>query len=119
MQDSLGGNTETYLVATVSPLIESIDETISTLKFADRAKCVMQRFKKNEFSAKDDTLIHKLQKEIYHLKELLQMKRKGNKLDISQQLYILKDENERLRQLALNNDVEKMKQENKVMRIEL
>lgn len=41
LQDSLGGNTETYLIATVSPLLESIDETISTLKFADRAKCVM------------------------------------------------------------------------------
>lgn len=60
LQDSLGGNTETYLIATVSPLIDSIDETISTLKFADRAKCVMQRFKKNEFSAKDDALVQKL-----------------------------------------------------------
>lgn len=120
LQDSLGGNTETYLIATVSPLLESIDETISTLKFADRAKCVMQRFKKNEFSAKDDILVQKLQKEIYHLKELLQLKRKGGKIDINQQLYILKDENERLRQIALQtNDVEKMKMENKQMRIEL
>lgn len=57
LQDSIGGNTQTYLIATVSPLIESIDETISTLKFADRAKCVMQRVKKNEINAKDDALI--------------------------------------------------------------
>jgi kinesin family protein 3/17 len=41
LQDSIGGNTQTYLIATVSPIIDSIDETISTLKFADRAKCVM------------------------------------------------------------------------------
>lgn len=39
---------------------------------------------------------------------------------MSTQLYILKDENERLRQIALNYDeIEKMKQENKEMRLEL
>ncbi|CDW83904.1 kinesin motor domain containing protein [Stylonychia lemnae] len=121
LQDSLGGNCQTYLIATVSPLLESIEETISTLKFADRAKCVMQRVKKNEINAKDDALVQKLQKEVHHLKELLQLKRKGvNPTDLSVQLYMLKDENERLRQYAVNyEDVEKMKQENKQMRLEL
>lgn len=38
LQDSLGGNCHTYLIATVSPIVDSIEETISTLKFADRAK---------------------------------------------------------------------------------
>jgi len=38
LQDSLGGNTKTSLIATVSPLLDHTDETISTLKFADRAK---------------------------------------------------------------------------------
>ena len=39
---------------------------------------------------------------------------------MSTQLYILKDENDRLRQIALNYDeIEKMKQENKEMRLEL
>lgn len=60
LQDSLGGNTQTYLIATVSPLIDTIDETISTLKFADRAKSVMQRVKRNEINAKDDALVQKL-----------------------------------------------------------
>lgn len=41
LQDSLGGNTETYLIATISPTADCIDETIGTLKFADRAKCIM------------------------------------------------------------------------------
>jgi kinesin family protein 3/17 len=64
--------------------MESIEETISTLKFADRAKCVMQRVKKNEINAKDDALVQKLQKEVLYLKELLQMKRQGfNPKDIS------------------------------------
>jgi Kinesin motor domain len=60
LQDSVGGNTSTYLIATVSPIIDNIEETISTLKFADRAKCVMQRVKRNEINAKDDQLVQKL-----------------------------------------------------------
>lgn len=41
LQDSLGGNTKTTLIAAVSPVIDNIEETISTLKFADRAKQIM------------------------------------------------------------------------------
>jgi len=48
------------LIATVSPVIDTIEETISTLKFADRAKSVMQRVKRNEINAKDDALVQKL-----------------------------------------------------------
>lgn len=62
----------------------------------------MQRFKKNEINAKDDVLIQKLQKEVQHLKELLQLRRKGNVTDISHQLYMLKDENQRLRNYAVD-----------------
>ena len=40
LQDSLGGNTKTKIIATLSPSIDCIDESISTLKFADRAKQV-------------------------------------------------------------------------------
>ena len=84
LQDSLGGNSHTWLIATVSPLADCVEETIGTLKFADRAKCVMQRVKRNEISAKDDKLIQKLRKEVMHLKEVLAMRRKGNTKDISQ-----------------------------------
>lgn len=48
------------------------------------------------------------------------MKKRGKPGEISQQLFILKDENERLKQMALNYDeIERMKQENKEMRLEL
>ena len=57
LQDSLGGNTRTWLIATVSPTIDSADETISTLKFADRAKQVMIKIKVNELDAADETLV--------------------------------------------------------------
>lgn len=57
LQDSLGGNTRTWLIATVSPIIDNSDETISTLKFADRAKQVMVKIKANELDASDDALV--------------------------------------------------------------
>lgn len=40
LQDSLGGNTRTTIVACVSPLAQQTNETVSTLQFADRAKKV-------------------------------------------------------------------------------
>jgi len=49
------------------------------------------------------------------------MRRKGvDKQDLQQQLFRLKEENDRLRELALTvNDVQRIKQENKKMRIEM
>ena len=41
LQDSIGGNTMTYLVATISPTDDNAEESISTMKFADRASLVM------------------------------------------------------------------------------
>ena len=80
----------TYLVATISPTDDCAEESISTMKFADRASMVLQRVKKNEINAKDDALIHKLQSEINYLKELLQLKKKGKQDELTNQLYTLK-----------------------------
>ncbi len=40
MQDSIGGNSKTFIVATVSPSDDCMGETLSALKFAQRAKMV-------------------------------------------------------------------------------
>jgi kinesin family protein 11 len=76
LQDSLGGNTKTCLIATISPISDCTEDTISTLKFADRAKQVMSIVKANEMNASDDALVQKLQKEVQHLKEVLNLKGK-------------------------------------------
>lgn len=60
LQDSLGGNTRTTLIAAVSPLVDHSEETISTLKFADRAKKILQKVSANQVSAADDALVLKL-----------------------------------------------------------
>ncbi len=41
LQDSIGGNSITYLVATINPSFTCSDESISTLRFADRAHQVI------------------------------------------------------------------------------
>ncbi len=45
LQDSLGGNSITLMICALSPASINIDESISTLKFADRAKQIKNRVK--------------------------------------------------------------------------
>lgn len=71
LQDSLGGNTRTRIIATLSPAQQCLDETISTLRFADRAKQVMAFVRVNEHRPVDQALVHRLQAEVKHLRELL------------------------------------------------
>jgi hypothetical protein len=64
LQDSLGGNTKTTLIAACNSKSDCVSETISTLKFADRAKQIMVKVSANTVSAADDALVIKLQKEV-------------------------------------------------------
>ncbi|KAL7543705.1 hypothetical protein ACHAXR_013199 [Thalassiosira sp. AJA248-18] len=48
LRDSWGGNSKTCLVATVTPSFSSLSETISTLKFAQRAKLIKNTAVLNE-----------------------------------------------------------------------
>lgn len=49
---------------------------MNTLKFADRAKCIMQKIKPNYIMAFDENLIKRLQIEIKSLKEVLNIRKK-------------------------------------------
>ena len=48
LQDSLGGRTKTSIIATVSPAQNSVEETLSTLDYAHRAKNIMNRPEVNQ-----------------------------------------------------------------------
>lgn len=78
LQDSLGGNAKTVLIATISPSRANADESISTLKFADRAKQVMVRAVVNETRPVDYAMVQRLQKEVEHLRGLLRQYNDGN-----------------------------------------
>ena len=70
LQDSLGGNTRTILIACVAPTALHVSETLSTLSFADRAKNVMVKVKAN-IVVDDKALLARAQAEILRLKQLL------------------------------------------------
>lgn len=71
LQDSFGGNTRTRIIATLSPASDCLDETISTLRFADRAKQVMAFVRVNEHRPVDHALVRRLQAEVRHLRSVL------------------------------------------------
>lgn len=51
LKQSLGGNSKTSIIATVDPGLKSYGETLSTLRFADRAKMIRNNAVINESSA--------------------------------------------------------------------
>ena len=80
----------------------------------------MVKVQANAVSAADDALVMKLQKEVQHLKEILNLNRKGGVLDVHQQLLVLKEENTKLKDMASKVAVvEQLRHENKSLRIEL
>ncbi|EGZ05092.1 hypothetical protein PHYSODRAFT_248580 [Phytophthora sojae] len=78
LQDSLGGNTKTKIIATLSPSIDCVEESISTLKFADRAKKVMVMVRVNEQREIDPAYVEKLQEELEQLREVVRLLRLPN-----------------------------------------
>ncbi len=51
-QDSLGGNTKTVMVANMGPADWNYDETLSTLRYANRAKNIKNKPRINEVRAR-------------------------------------------------------------------
>ncbi|KAL1138706.1 hypothetical protein AAG570_008768, partial [Ranatra chinensis] len=70
LQDSLGGNSKTVMCATVGPASYNYDETISTLRYASRAKKICNRVRINENPK--DALLRQFQLEIMALKKQLE-----------------------------------------------
>ncbi|KAG0468813.1 hypothetical protein HPP92_018141 [Vanilla planifolia] len=75
LQDSLGGNSKTMIIANVSPSVCSTNETLSTLKFAQRAKLIQNNAVVNENTSND---VVALQHQIHLLKEELSMLKRQN-----------------------------------------
>ncbi|KAM9490564.1 kinesin-like protein KIF16B isoform 16-T19 [Salvelinus alpinus] len=69
LKDSLGGNSKTIMIATVSPADVNYGETLSTLRYANRAKNIINKPTINEDC--NVKLIRELRAEIARLKALL------------------------------------------------
>uniref|UniRef100_A0A1I7XXJ6 Kinesin motor domain-containing protein n=1 Tax=Steinernema glaseri TaxID=37863 RepID=A0A1I7XXJ6_9BILA len=48
LKDNLGGNSKTVMIATISPAMDNYEETLSTLRYADRAKKIVNHAVVNE-----------------------------------------------------------------------
>lgn len=79
LQDSLGGNTKTVMIANAGPADYNFDESLSTLRYANRAKRIQNKPIVNE-DAKD-TMLREYQEEISRLKEQLALLPRSNEAE--------------------------------------
>ncbi|KAG7155446.1 kinesin-like protein KIF3B isoform X2 [Homarus americanus] len=75
LQDSLGGNSKTIMVANIGPASYNYDETITTLRYANRAKNIKNKPKINEDPK--DAILREYQQELARLKA--QLTQRGGK----------------------------------------
>jgi len=70
LQDSLGGNAKTVMVANMGPASYNYEESLTTLRYADRAKRIKNKPRINEDPK--DALLREFQEEIAKLKKELE-----------------------------------------------
>ncbi|KIZ07666.1 Osmotic avoidance abnormal protein 3 [Monoraphidium neglectum] len=75
LEDSLGGNCKTTMMCMVSPALEAFAESLSTLKFANRAKNIKNQAVVNE-DLDQRTLLRKYERELRKLRAELQRRSK-------------------------------------------
>eukprot|EP00047_Mylnosiga_fluctuans_P022630 m.123590 g.123590 ORF g.123590 m.123590 type:complete len:755 (-) comp9331_c1_seq1:130-2394(-) len=69
LHNALGGNSRTIMVAAISPAAVNYDETVSTLRYADRAKRIRNNAVVNE--SPTDKMIRELKEEILRLQAIV------------------------------------------------
>jgi hypothetical protein len=80
LQDSLGGNTKTVMIAVISPAGYNYEESLSTLRYASRAKFIKNKPIVNEDPK--DALLREYADEINRLRQLLADRKQGKPLVI-------------------------------------
>ncbi|XP_052185435.1 kinesin-like protein KIN-5D [Diospyros lotus] len=103
LRDSLGGKTKTCIIATISPSIHCLEETLSTLDYAHRAKNIKNKPEINQKMMKS-ALIKDLYCEIDRLKQEVYAAREKNGVYIPRDRY-LQDEAEKK---AMTENIERM-----------
>ncbi|XP_034446898.1 kinesin-like protein KIF1B isoform X12 [Hippoglossus hippoglossus] len=99
LRENLGGNSRTAMVAALSPADINYDETLSTLRYADRAKNIKCNAIINEDP--NNKLVRDLKDEVTRLKELLRAQGLGDILDNLKDIqnnknrYLVASENQR------------------------
>lgn len=77
LQDSLGGNSKTLMIANIGPSEYNYNETLTTLRYAHRAKTIQNKPVMNEDP--QDTQLREYQEEIARLKKLITERQSNEK----------------------------------------
>ncbi|KAL7618006.1 hypothetical protein Lser_V15G02141 [Lactuca serriola] len=93
LRDSLGGKTKTCIIATVSPSAHCLEETLSTLDYAHRAKNIKNKPEANQKMSKA-MLLKDMYLEIEKMKQDLRAAREKNGVYIPHERYA-QDESEK------------------------
>ena len=107
LQDSLGGRTKTCIIATVSPAKSNLEETISTLDYAFRAKNIRNKPQMSMLSKK--RLLKEFTSEIEKLKSELIATRQRNGVYLS---------NDQYEEITVQNESRRILSEEQSARIE-
>ncbi|CAG9791805.1 unnamed protein product [Diatraea saccharalis] len=104
LQNSLGGNAKTSIICAITPA--AVEETISTLQFANRAKAIKNKPEVNAV-ATDATMIQSLTKQLSKLQSQLESKKNlevmlESKKNVEQDNYNLQKQIAALQRLILN-----------------
>ncbi|KAL0410132.1 UNVERIFIED_CONTAM: Kinesin-like protein KIN-5C [Sesamum latifolium] len=103
LRDSLGGRTKTCIIATVSPAVHCLEETLSTLDYAHRAKHIKNKPEVNQKMMKS-TLIKDLYGEIERLKGEVYAAREKNGVYIPKERYYQEESDRK----AMADQIEQM-----------
>ncbi|CAK9155209.1 unnamed protein product [Ilex paraguariensis] len=109
LRDSLGGKTKTCIIATISPSAYCLDETLSTLDYAYRAKNIKNKPEANQKMSKA-ILLKDLYLELDRMKQDVRAAREKNGVYIPHERFVLdeaekKAKNEKIEQLEIDLNV--------------
>jgi kinesin family protein 11 len=110
LQDSLGGRTKTTIIATISPARINLEETMSTLDYAARAKDIQNKPQVNQMLNKK-TVIAEFVADIERLKSALHAARLKNGIFLPQDEFLRLNETIELQKA----DVEEAKREEQIL----
>ncbi|MBA0660865.1 hypothetical protein Goklo_012814 [Gossypium klotzschianum] len=96
LRDSLGGKTKTCIIATISPSAHSLEETLSTLDYAYRAKNIKNRPEANQKMSKA-VLLKDLYLEIERMKEDVRAARDKNGVYIPHERFVQEEAEKKAR----------------------
>ncbi|KNC22948.1 hypothetical protein FF38_13754 [Lucilia cuprina] len=114
LQDSLGGNSKTIMIANIGPSAYNYNETLTTLRYASRAKAIQNQPIKNEDP--QDAKLKEYQEEIERLKRLIgskqQQQQQHVKVEKPPKKIVKKPKSEKKEKLQLKEMDESLAQTN-------